>query len=184
MPETTPDTPQWQARRLPEEVEQAMAHGRNLEEDELLMKLIKQTMMDHNAAQLAMARIRQQRIYQSCLELDKHVTPGGRFRYRLSIDPYLLHLWQIRYGREIFNDDKELARFMRDTPELRRPNLAKREVFQGFGAGRRGGRWGLHNPGTATAETPASAPATATAPDPALARKREIEQRWEKARAR
>lgn len=38
---------------------------------------------------------------------------------RLSIDPFWYHYWGQREGYEIWQDEKEVNRFIRDTPELR-----------------------------------------------------------------
>ena len=84
--------------------------------------------------ELIAAKARQGRIYETCLELDKlnpHGTelgmPGP------TIDPFLMYRWASIYGKEIWNDEKEMACLLRGSPEFTRPNLRRKVMVPGFG---------------------------------------------------
>ena len=112
------------------------AAGRNITHDAELLGLLNKEVNADLRKKEAAARFRQKRIYEANLERDKTINPNAKMRSLLTIDPYLHAMWEKKEGRGIFLDPKERERFIRDTPELQRPNLPKKVIFGGIGEGR------------------------------------------------
>ncbi len=65
------------------------------------------------------ARLRMQRAQEFRRQSGTCYRRRGEFVHTAAVDPFWYHYWGQREGYQIWSDDKEVARFTRDTPEMK-----------------------------------------------------------------
>lgn len=88
-----------------------------------VMKLVADEFAKGEQIQATLAVCQQQRIYEACKLLDPYMKRETVLGFQgPKIAPYWRNYWAQREPG-IWSDPKELDNFVRDTPELQRPNL-------------------------------------------------------------
>jgi hypothetical protein len=102
-------------------------------EDELTEEVIAEFRRGF-ALEAVNAKLRMQRAATFRRENNERFKSSGELTVAAQIDPFFYHYWGQREGYEIWQDEKEIERFTRDTPEMQL-EYGGTKVFNGWDGG-------------------------------------------------